>query len=117
MIKVSLAEVLTRLFTKYERVVEETFNNQETKVKTIKYLLSEPFVNVTTTIDELAPVATAANNPYSDNQKIQMGLGIVKNTNDFEVALLDWYQRPVADRTYDNFKDHFEEARDLLKEF
>ena len=50
-----------------------------------------------------------------DTQKVQIGLRIIKNINDFETDLCKWYQRPRNEHTLDNFKGYFEEARELLK--
>lgn len=35
--------------------------------------------------------------------------------NDFEKGLTDWYAKPTADHTYDNFKSHFETAYSSLR--
>ena len=50
-----------------------------------------------------------------DIQKVQIGLRIIRNINDFETGLRKWYQRPRNEHTMDNFKGYFEEARELLE--
>ena len=48
-------------------------------------------------------------------QQVQLGLRIIKNSSDFENGIEQWYERPVVEHTWDNFKTHFEEAREKLK--
>lgn len=98
-IDVSISAVLTHLFEKHGVIVADTLDEQETKVKGMKYVPTEPFVTVTNAIEELARIANAAENPYSDAQKVQMGIRIVKNTNDFEDGLRTWYLRPGTEKT------------------
>ena len=53
---------------------------------------------------------------YSDKQLVKIGLKIIKNTRDFTNGLRTWYQRLRVEHTYANFKTHFEDALELLKE-
>ena len=87
----------------------------ETKVRTMEYSITDPLVVIYNEIEELARLANAANNPFSDMQQVQIGLRIIKNTNDFEQGIEKWYARPVGEHTWTNFKTHFEEAREMIK--
>ena len=40
---------------------------------------------------------------------------LAKTTNDFEKGIQTWYERPIADHIWGHFKDHFENAREVLK--
>ena len=114
-ITIPLHDVLTHLFTRYGVVNSDTLMDIEDKVKTMDYNITEPLVVIYNEIDELARLGTAAGNPYSDMQQVQLGLRIIKNSNDFENGIEQWYERPVVEHTWDNFKTHFEEAREKLK--
>ena len=53
--------------------------------------------------------------PHIDNQILQKGLQLIRNTNDFEYALTQWEDKNDADKTWDNFKSHFHEHQLKLK--
>ena len=80
-IDIDLHAILTHLFERYGSVDEDNLMDVEEKVKTLDYNPSDPLVSVYNDVEELARLGTAANNPYSDMQKVQIGLCIVKNTN------------------------------------
>ena len=42
-------------------------------------------------------------------------LTLIKKTNDFETALLNWFKRHPTQQTYAQFKTHFNEAQQALK--
>ena len=113
---IPLSDVLTHLFNRYGRVDAETLTEMEMKVKEKHYDVSEPIVTIFNKIEELARLGTAAHNPYSDMQKVQLGLRIIKNTSDFETSLDKWYNHPANEHTWDNFKTHFDEAREILRQ-
>ena len=93
----------------------EQLDDIESKVKTMTYHPSVPLIKVTNEIKELERLALAGENPMTDKQKVTIGMKIIKNTNDFEDGITDWYKRPVAEHTWDIFKQHFEDARELLR--
>ena len=115
-IDIPLHDVLDHLFERYGRVDADTLMDIEEKIKSSKYNPSDPLITFVNEIEELARLGTAANNPYSDMQKVQIGLRIIKNTGDFEQGLREWYSRPSVEHTWQNFIDHFEEARELLRQ-
>ena len=114
-INVPVHAVLTHLFNKYGEVNADTLMDIEDKTKAMEYNLVDPLIVVFNEIEELARLGTAADNPFSDKQLVQIGLKIIKNTNDFENAINAWYERPALEHTWDNFKNHFDEAREVLK--
>ena len=59
-------------------------------------------------IEDLEQLGIAANNPYTLYQLIIFALQIIKNTRDFEDGMKSWHVRPVLDKTWINFKIHFE---------
>ena len=115
-IMLPIHEVLAHLFQQYGRVDAETLADMDNKVRTIQYNVSDPLVTVYNKIEELTRLVVAAENPYSDKQRVQMGLKIMKNTHDFETGLREWYARPSNEHTWDNFKQHFDAAHVLLRQ-
>ena len=109
-------DVLTHLFDRYGRVDAETLADIDAKVRNLIYDISEPLVTLFNEIEELARLATAASNPYSDMQQVQIGLRVIKNTHDFEAGIREWYARPPIEHTWANLKTHFDTARALLRQ-
>ena len=50
-------------------------------------------------IEQLQKLATAAKNPYSLEQQIELGLTIIRLTRDFEKALGAWNDTDAAMKT------------------
>ena len=61
-------------------------------------------------IEDLRDLAVAANNPYTDTQLVNFGLDFIKKTNDYEKALIAWYNHHPTQQTYQAFKTHFIDA-------
>ena len=74
------------------------------------YYLTDPINNIFTAVQDLGDLSDAANNPYSDRQLLELGLIIIRNTQDFEKAQMDWIAKPEIDKTWINFKTHFTTA-------
>ena len=72
-------------------IVPDALDDIEYKVKSIKYNPANTRITVFNDIGELAHLGIATGNPYSDMQQIQIGLYIIKNTNDFENGLIDLF--------------------------
>ena len=82
----------------------------------MSYHPSEPLVTVYNQIEDLERLGAAARDPFTNKQLVKIGLKIIKNTRDFADGLKTWYQRPSVEHTYANFKTHFEDALELLRE-
>ena len=115
-INVPLHDVLDFLFARYGKVTGDTLDDFEEKVKNMSYHPSEPLVTVFNQIEDLERLGVAARDPFTDKQLVKIGLKIIKNTRDFADGLKTWYQRPRVEHTYANFKTHFEDALELLRE-
>ena len=76
----------------------------------------EHLVTVFNQIEDLERLGVAARDPFTNKQLVNIGLKIIKNTRDFADGLKTWYQRPRVEHTYANFKTHFEDALELLRE-
>ena len=67
-------------------------------------------------VEKLRTLAESAAIPYTDQQIIDFGLQIIKNTRDFELAIGTWNKKTSGDKTWTNFKTHFQTAQQELKE-
>ena len=75
-------DVFRHIFTRYGKVTPDDLEEADTKVKTMSYHPSDPYVVVINTIKELAELAENTN-PYSDVQIVSICMTIIKNTHDF----------------------------------
>ena len=66
-------------------------------------------VLLTRPLEQLQKLAAQAGIPHTDNQILQKGLQLIRNTNDFEYALTQWKDKNDIDKTWHNLKSHFYE--------
>ena len=66
-------------------------------------------------IEDLVSLADAAGMPKTAAQVVNYGIGIIKKTNDFEKALIEWYNLPIHNQTWTQFKQHFTDAQNELR--
>ena len=108
-------EVLEHLFTTYGQVSAEVLAMEEASMNAFYWDLNDPPTVMFNKIEELQNLSTAAGMPKTEAQIINYGLAIIKRTNDFERALIEWYNLPDAQKTYNHFKTHFSAAQRELK--
>lgn len=112
-----LNNLMAYLFQRYGNVTQVSLDIEEIKVKNMTYLLTDTNNNVFQAVLDLGQLADAAQNPFSDYQLLEIGLHIIRNTHDFELAQIQWNQKPAADKTWVNFKTHFVDALTQLEWF
>ena len=111
----TIPEIIAHLITCYGDVDPMSLMEQEDKVRNLIWNINDPPVNMFNKIEYLVKLAKAAQMPKTQAQIVNLGLYLVKKTNDFEAALLTWYGRPVVEQTWVNFKTHFTAAQRQLK--
>ena len=67
-------------------------------------------------LEELNQVAIAANNLYTGQQLVNIGIQLIQNFNDFDRVLTSWYELPPVNHTLINFKLHVEREYQALKQ-
>ena len=72
----------------YGKVRCEEVVAKEAEVMATTWQPSDPIVLLTRPIENLQKLATQADNPFSDKQLLEKGLSIIRNTRDFEHALI-----------------------------
>jgi hypothetical protein len=111
----TVSEVLTHLFATYGQVDPDKLRKEEEKLETFVWNLRDPPIIFYNAIEELVGYAIAAGLPKSPAQVVNFGIGIVRRTNDFEMALTEWFQRPIGQQIWADFKTHFTTAHNRLK--
>ena len=67
-----------------------------------------------TKIEDLQDLANAADLPYTDQEILNLGLTLIKNTNDFKKGITDCIEKTTG-KTWENFKIHFPLAQENLQ--
>ena len=108
--------VLQYFFNTCGKIRGEEVAQREAEVMSITWQPNGPLVLLTRPIETLQKMAIQAGIPFSTAQLLDKGLQIIKNTRDYEIALTAWNAKPAVDKTWDNFKTHFQAAQQSLKE-
>ena len=110
-----IPEILAYLFQRYGKVTPDALNAKEMEVRTFIYNLQEPLVTLYDQVEDLQKLGDAANMPYTTRQIVNFGVQLIRNTHDFQDGLKTWFGKNDRDKTWMNFKLHFEEEHDRLK--
>ena len=109
-------EVIRHLFNVYGQVTPQALYEQEQKVHQMAYDPQHPIDGVFTAIDDLITFAEAAQTPYTQLQSINLVYRILNRTGLFQRWIILWNEKPHVQKTRTNFKLHFREAHQQLKE-
>ena len=111
-----LPTVLQYLDQSYGKVQSEEVKQKEAEVLSLSFNPADSMVALYRPIDQLQKLATAARIPYSEAQKLEIGLTLIRSTQDFEKALGEWTSRSVTTKTWETFKAHFKDTQAELQE-
>ena len=114
-ITADIPTILAHLTLAYGEVDSEDLKKKEDDVLHYTWNLNEPPADLFNRVESLSKAAIAAGLPKSQAQLIDYGLHVIKKTSDFENALGTWYDRPLIEKTWLNFKLHFSLAHRKLK--
>ena len=87
--------MLKYLFDLYGKVLSEEVKQKETKIRSIIFNPADPMILLFNPIEKLRKIADSAEITYTDNQILDIGLTVIRNTRDFEKALGDWEVLPA----------------------
>ena len=106
----SIAAILSHLFDTYVHLTSDDLKAAEEKVQIYFWNIAEPPNVFYKLIEDLEDIAEAAALPKSTAQLINFGLDVIRKTGEFEKYLAKWNKKDSNDKTWDNFKKHFNEA-------
>ena len=113
-IDVPIQVIFEGLFRQYGCVTPEELAQEEQKLRSQIFVIIEPIVTLFNEIKDLQELAEAARLLYSDEQVLTLGIHSIKNMNDFEKDLIDWYDKPIVQQTWANFQTHFSTTQEKL---
>ena len=114
LIEEDIPTVLDYLFSNYGKVTSVEVKEAESAVLNLQFNPADPMITIYRPIEQLQKKAIEAKIPYSDEQLLEFGLTLVRNTRDFEKAIGEWNAEP--NKTWALFKTHFRDAQTELKE-
>ena len=109
-----LRTILEELFQAYGSITEEQLAEKEANLRAHVFDITQPLVELYNSVEELQEIATASQSPFTDRQLVGIGMKLIRNMNDYEKARGEWMAKPIADKTWTNFKTHFNDAYQYL---
>ena len=99
----------------YGRVQSDEVKEQEDEIRKMSFHPGDPMITLFGPIEKLEKLAVAARITYTTHQLIDLALTVIRNTRDFEQALIAWENKRPAEKTWENLKTHFKQAQKELK--
>ena len=109
-----LRTILDELFQTYGAITDKQLADKESTLRAHIFDITQPLVELFNAVEELQELATASSSAYTDKQLVGIGMKLIRNMNDYEKARGEWMAKPMAAKTWANFKDHFDEAYQYL---
>ena len=116
LIEEDIPTVLEYLFSNYGKVPTRQVKEKEQEVLSTPFVPSDPMITIFRPIEQLRNLAKIAKIPYTESQIVDFGIQLIKNTRDFETALGDWNRKLQHNKSWDEFKEHFQIAQSTLKD-
>jgi len=110
-IKSSIPEVFKYLFDTYGNITDQMIHDERAALLQHQYIHNEPVANIFSKIHKYSSLAEAHGTPETDPQLISIGKIILSNARIFAEAIEQWNDKPAADKTWENFKQHFTAAQ------
>jgi hypothetical protein len=107
----TIPEIFAELYSTFGSITPQSLAVAKAKLDNTVYNHSRPIVNLFTTITEYANMADAANAAETSTQLINIGIIIITRSTYFASDIRKWNDKPIADKTWPNFKSHFKAAQ------
>jgi hypothetical protein len=106
---------MEHLLTTYGRILPSKIVRNDAYFRK-EFDANEPIEMLYEQIEDAMQLATDANAPYNENQVLANALNLVQRTKLYRHSCHDWQRQPNVDKTWQNFKTHFAEAANELRE-
>ena len=115
LIQADIPDILDHLMENYGRVSSDEVKAKEDEIRKMSFHPADPMVLIFGPIETLEKLAVAAGITYTTNQLNELALTVIRNTRDFEQALLSWEALPLNQKRWENLKEHFQREQKKLK--
>ena len=113
-VTMSLLQMFDYLFQTYGQVTNSEVQAQIQALSSRILTLHEPLAVFYAEVDDLIPLADAANVPLTSAQILAFALDCLKNSKIFKDYVKEWTRKADADKTWTTFKLHFSKAQEEL---
>ena len=115
-IDVTLPVLIDYLFTNHGRVTPAMLQHEEKQVQEMFYDPIHPVDVIFNKVEDLADLAAAARTEFSEPQLINFAYVILNATGKYQPYIREWSRLAPDRKTWANFKTHFRQAHQELKE-
>ena len=113
----SIVYIMTQLFATYAKITAQSVLEKHLALVNTTYDPASPISKIFAKAQDYQKYASAFGDTVTANHLITICYNIFRKTGKFNSALQKWNEKNTADKTWDNFKQHFREASIVLKEF
>ena len=113
----SIPNIMRQLFNTYGNITAQSFMEKQNVLNNHVYDTSKPVDTVFNLAKDYQDYAAAFGNPQPQGTIITTCYNIFRKTGRFNSALQKWNEKADVDKTWDNFKAHFRQASQHLREF
>jgi hypothetical protein len=111
-----MSQILEHLQTVYGRVSPQMLENREQELRTMLYTPKFPIDMVYNAVKDFVDYAALSGQPVSQLQTIAKAYVILNKTGSYKQPIIEWNCRPIIQKTWINFKDHFFRAHQGFRE-
>jgi hypothetical protein len=111
----TIPEIIQALFDTYGSITPQSLTAAKAKVEAVTYNHGRPIVTIFTEINEYASMAEAVHAAETTKQLINIGIIIITRSTIFSSNIRKWHDKPIADKTWPDFKEHFKAAQKAIK--
>ena len=116
-INMSVHEILhMHLYAKYGKINPKKLYEQQQRVQEMHYDAISPPDVVFQAVEDLCDYAEAALCPFNQKQAVNIAYIIFNRTGKFKDGVREWIRLPPLQKTWINFKRHFQTAHTELRE-
>ena len=114
-ITTDLQSILNDLFTAYGEMTDDELKEAENLLQEKIFDIAKPPIHIFRAFKELEKLATASHQPYTERQRVNLGLRLFKNMGEMEKARGDWLDKTQVEMTWINFERHFNKEWNKLQ--
>ena len=104
----SIIDLFTHLFDNYGIISNKDLADNEAKLLE-EWETETPIEHLFKRIEKVANYATKAGDTFTETKKIAAAYNLIKKTQEFDNACRSWRLKPIAQKTWQNFKNDFSE--------
>jgi hypothetical protein len=111
----TIPHIIQTLFDTYGAITPQSLAAKKAKVEALSYNHSRPIVTIFTAINKYASMTKATHAAETTEQLINIGVIILTRSTIFANDIRQWHDKPVAEKTWPLFKEHFKAAQKAIK--